>query len=43
MLNAPPAVRCLPVAFPNSYVQIVPRGTDDTGIIATIKERLGPV
>jgi hypothetical protein len=30
------------VSFPNSYVQIVPRGTDDRGIIDTIKARLGP-
>jgi hypothetical protein len=30
------------VSFPNSYVQIVPRGTDDAGIINTVKDRLGP-
>ena len=30
------------VSFPNSYAQIVPRGTDDTGILDTIKDRLGP-
>lgn len=30
------------VSFPNTYVQIVPRGTDDAGIIDTIKDRLGP-
>jgi hypothetical protein len=33
---------CVTVSFPNSYVQIVPRGTDDSGIIQTIKDRLGP-
>jgi hypothetical protein len=32
---------CVTVSFPNSYVQIVPRGTDDVGIIDTVKERLG--
>jgi hypothetical protein len=30
------------VSFPNSYVQIVPRGTDDQGILDTIRDRLGP-
>jgi hypothetical protein len=30
------------VSFPNGYVQIVPRGTDDRGILDTIKDRLGP-
>jgi hypothetical protein len=30
------------VSFPNSYVQIVPRGTDDRGILDTVKDRLGP-
>jgi hypothetical protein len=29
------------VSFPNSYVQIVPRGTDDRGIVDTITDRLG--
>jgi len=29
------------VSFPNSYVQIVPRGTDDRGILDTICDRLG--
>lgn len=29
------------VSFPNSYVQIVPRGTDDRGIIDTVCDRLG--
>jgi hypothetical protein len=33
---------CITVSFPNSYVQIVPRGTDDQGIIDTIRDRLGP-
>ena len=33
---------CVTVSFPNSYVQIVPRGTDDQGIIHTIRDRLGP-
>jgi hypothetical protein len=33
---------CVTVSFPNSYVQIVPRGTDDCGILETIKDRLGP-
>src|SRR5258708_39917472 len=33
---------CFTVSFPNSYAQIVPRGTDDCGILETIKERLGP-
>jgi hypothetical protein len=33
---------CVTVSFPNSYVQIVPRGTDDRGILDTIKDRLGP-
>jgi hypothetical protein len=33
---------CLTVSFPNSYVQIVPRGTDDKGILDTIRDRLGP-
>jgi len=33
---------CVTVSFPNSYVQIVPRGTDDRGIIDTIRDRLGP-
>ena len=32
---------CVTVSFPNSYVQIVPRGTDDQGIIDTIRDRLG--
>jgi hypothetical protein len=32
----------LTAAFPNSYTQIVPRGTDDRGILDTIKDRLGP-
>jgi hypothetical protein len=32
---------CVTVSFPNSYVQIVPRGTDAIGIIDTVKERLG--
>jgi hypothetical protein len=32
---------CVTVSFPNSYVQIVPRGTDDHGIVETIKDRLG--
>jgi hypothetical protein len=32
---------CVTVSFPNSYVQIVPRGTDDAGILETIKDRLG--
>jgi hypothetical protein len=32
---------CVTVSFPNSYVQIVPRGTDDRGIIDTICDRLG--
>ncbi len=32
---------CVTVSFPNSYVQIVPRGTDASGIIDTITERLG--
>jgi hypothetical protein len=30
------------VSFPNAYTQIVPRGTDDRGILDTIKDRLGP-
>jgi hypothetical protein len=30
------------VSFPNSYVQIVPRATDDRGILDTIRDRLGP-
>jgi hypothetical protein len=30
------------VSFPNSYVQIVPRGTDAQGILDTIRDRLGP-
>jgi hypothetical protein len=33
---------CVTVSFPNSYVQIVPRGTDDAGILDTIRDRLGP-
>jgi hypothetical protein len=33
---------CVTVSFPNSYVQIVPRATDDQGIIDTIRDRLGP-
>jgi hypothetical protein len=33
---------CVTVSFPNSYIQIVPRGTDDRGIIDTIRDRLGP-
>jgi len=33
---------CVTVSFPNSYVQIVPRGTDDQGIVDTIRDRLGP-
>ena len=33
---------CVTVSFPNSYVQIVPRGTDACGIVETIKDRLGP-
>ncbi len=33
---------CVTVSFPNSYVQIVPHGTDDRGILETIKDRLGP-
>jgi hypothetical protein len=37
-----PGDNCVTVSFPNSYVQIVPRGTDDAGIIDTIKDRLGP-
>ncbi len=32
---------CVTVSFPNSYVQIVPRGTDADGIVGTIKDRLG--
>jgi hypothetical protein len=32
---------CVTVSFPNSYVQIVPRGTDDKGIVDTITDRLG--
>jgi hypothetical protein len=30
------------VSFPNAYTQIVPRGTDDRGILDTIRDRLGP-
>ncbi len=30
------------VSFPNGYVQIVPRGTDDRAILDTVKDRLGP-
>jgi len=33
---------CLTVSFPNSYVQLVPRGTDEKGILDTVKDRLGP-
>jgi hypothetical protein len=33
---------CVTVSFPNSYMQIVPWGTDDCGILDTIKGRLGP-
>jgi hypothetical protein len=36
-----PSDNCVTVSFPNSYVQIVPRGTDDTGILDTVKDRLG--
>jgi hypothetical protein len=32
---------CVTVSFPNSYVQIVPRGTDDAGIVGTVLDRLG--
>jgi hypothetical protein len=32
---------CVTVSFPNGYVQIVPRGTDDQGILETIRDRLG--
>lgn len=32
---------CITVSFPNSYVQIVPRGTDVQGIVDTIRDRLG--
>jgi hypothetical protein len=32
---------CVTVSFPNSYVQIVPRGTDVSGIIDTVVDRLG--
>jgi hypothetical protein len=37
-----PGDNALTVSFPNSYVQIVPRGTDDRGILDTVKDRLGP-
>jgi hypothetical protein len=30
------------VSFPNSYTQIVPRTTDDQGIVDTVRDRLGP-
>ncbi|MBV9892542.1 MAG: hypothetical protein JO020_00055, partial [Chloroflexi bacterium] len=32
---------CVTVSFPNSYVQIVPRGTDDRGIVESVCNRLG--
>jgi hypothetical protein len=32
---------CITVSFPNSYAQLVPRGTDATAIVETVKERLG--
>jgi hypothetical protein len=36
-----PDQSCVTVSFPNSYTQIVPRDTDDGGILDTIKDRLG--
>jgi hypothetical protein len=37
-----PSDNAVTVSFPNSYVQIVPRGSDVEGILRTIKTRLGP-
>ena len=36
-----PDESCITVSFPNSYVQIVPRGTDDRGILDSVCNRLG--